>query len=83
MWTTFPVDADTATCLPSGEMAMWSARWPSTTKRHTIWRVSRLIATTSARLGLETIKSRPSLVEYMSSTYWSLPSPTACRIARK
>jgi hypothetical protein len=45
--------------------------------------VSRLIATTSAKDGRETIISLPSLEEYMSSTYWSWPSPIASRMARK
>ncbi len=62
---------------------MWSERWPATGKRHTISPVSRLIATTSAYDGRDTISSRPSLEVYMSSTYWSWPSPIASRMARK
>jgi hypothetical protein len=42
-----------------------------------------LIETTSAKLGLETIRCVPSLVLYMSSTNWSFPSPISIRIARK
>ncbi len=61
---------------------MWSERWPVIAKRQTISSVAMSIATTSARLGLETMSRRPSLVEYMSSTNWSLPSPTNWRIAR-
>ena len=52
--TTFAVDADTSRRVPSGEIAMWSARLPSTFVRQTISRVRRSIATTSARLGRET-----------------------------
>ena len=53
-WTLRAVDADTSRRRPSGEIAMWSARLPSTCTRQTILRVRRLIATTSARLGRET-----------------------------
>ncbi len=35
-----PVEAETATSLPSGETAMWSERWPVTWKRHLISPVS-------------------------------------------
>ena len=35
------------------------------------------------RLGREAIRRRPSLDVYMSSTYWSLPSPISSLIARK
>ncbi len=81
--TTLPVDALTTTRRPSGETAMWSERTPATGNRHTILLVRRLIATTSANDGREITTSRPSLEEYMSSTYWSCPSPIAARIARK
>lgn len=81
--TTFPVDALTTTVRPSGEIAMWSARTPSTAKRHTISWVRRSIATTSAKDGRDTISSRPSFEEYMSSTNWSWPSPMSVRMPRK
>jgi len=45
--------------------------------------VRRSISTTSANDGRETTSSRPSFEEYMSSTYWSWPSPISARIARK
>ena len=80
---TFAVDADTSRCLPSGEIAMWSARFPSTLVRQMIALVRRLIATTSARLGRDTYSTRPLCEENMSSTNWSCPSPTASRIPRK
>ena len=51
---TFAVEADTSRCLLSGEIAMWSARFPSTFVRQMIALVRRLIATTSARLGRDT-----------------------------
>ena len=63
-------------CRPARSPCGRSAGRPPRSARRS-GAVFRLIATTSARLGLETIKSRPSLVEYMSSTNWSLPSPTA------
>ena len=69
--TTFAVEADTSRCLPSGEMAMWSARFPSTFVRQMIALVRRLIATTSARLGRDTYSTRPLWDENMSSTNWS------------
>ena len=62
---------------------MWSERCPATANRQAISWVRRSIATTSAKEGRLTISSRPSLEEYMSSTYWLLPSPIASRIARK
>ena len=62
---------------------MWSERTPSTAKRHTIFCVLRLIATTSANEGREITTRLPSLEEYMSSTNWSCPSPISSRIARK
>lgn len=68
MCTTLPVEAETATRSPSGEIAMWSLRCPSTSKRQASSPVAMRIATTSARLGRETISSRPSPVVYMSST---------------
>ncbi len=80
---TLAVEAETSTCLPSGEIAMWSARFPSTFVRQMIWWVLRLIATTSARLGRDTYSTRPLCDENMSSTNWSWPSPTCSRIARK
>ncbi len=82
-WTTLPVEALTTTVSPSGEMAMWSERWPATAKRQTISWVSRLMATTSAYDGRDAISSVPSLEVYMSSTSWSCPSPMASRMARK
>ena len=48
------VDADTSMVLPSGEIAAWSARLPSTGVRHAIFPVATSIATTSAKLGRET-----------------------------
>lgn len=42
--------------------------------------VLRSMETTSAKLGRETTIDEPSGVEYMSSTYWSWPSPTLLRI---
>ena len=81
--TTLAVEAETSTCLPSGEIAMWSARFPSTFVRQMIFRVLRFSAITSARLGRETYRRRPLREENMSSTNWSCPSPTAWRIARK
>ena len=69
--------------LPLGDTAMWSERCPATGNRQTILWDRRLIATTSAKDGRETMRSRPSLEEYMSSTYWLLPSPMASRIAMK
>ena len=83
MWTTFPVDAEIATSLPSGEIAMWSERWPSTSKRQTILPLRMLIATTSLNEGRETIKRRPSFDAYMSSTYWLFPSPISRLIPMK
>ena len=50
---TFAVDADTSRRRPFFEMAMWSARLPSTLVRQRILPVLRLIATTSAKLGRE------------------------------
>ena len=83
MWTTLPVEAETATRLPSGEIAMWSERWPSTSKRHMILPVAISSEITSLKEGRETIRKRPSFVEYMSSTYWLFPSPISCWIAMK
>jgi hypothetical protein len=83
MWTTLPVEAETATSLPSGEIAMWSERCPSTSKRHTILPVRMLMPTTSLNDGRDTIRSRPSFDEYMSSTYWLLPSPISRLIPTK
>ena len=79
----FAVEADTRRCLPSGEIAMWSARLPSTLVRQMIFLLRRLNATTSARLGRETYSTRPLCEENMSSTNWSWPSPTASRMPRK
>ncbi len=65
---------------------MWSARWPAIWKRHVISPVfgpAMWSATTSLKLGRETTRSLPFGVEYMSSTSWSLPSPTSSRIAMK
>jgi len=53
-WTLRAVEAETSRRRPSGEIPMWSARFPSTGARQTICRVRRLIATTSARLGRDT-----------------------------
>ena len=39
--------------------------------------------TTSARLGRDAIRSRPSFDVYMSSTYWLFPSPISSAIATK
>jgi hypothetical protein len=50
----FAVESDTSRLLPSGEIAMWSARWPSIGKRQMIFWVLRLIPTTSAKLGRDT-----------------------------
>ncbi len=52
-WTLRAVDADTSSRDPSGEMPMWSDRWPSTGVRQTISFVLSEIATTSAKLGRE------------------------------
>ena len=51
--TTFAVDAETRSRLPFFEIAMWSARLPSTLVRQRILPVFRLMATTSAKLGRE------------------------------
>jgi hypothetical protein len=53
-WTLLAVESDTRICEPSGEIAMWSARWPSMGKRQTIFWVFRSIPTTSAKLGRDT-----------------------------
>src|SRR5918999_526316 len=81
--TLFAVESDTSRLSPSGEIAMWSERWPSIGKRQTICPVSRLIPTTSAKLGRDTYTNLPSCEVNMSSVYWSLPSPTPWRMARK
>ncbi len=79
----FAVESETSRVVPSGEIAMWSERCPSMGKRQTISPVLRLMPTTSAKLGRETYTKRPSCDVNMSSVNWSLPSPTACLIARK
>jgi hypothetical protein len=53
--TTFPVDADARTVRPSGEIAMWSDRQPSTWKPGDLPR-ARSTATTSLKLGLHTYR---------------------------
>jgi hypothetical protein len=53
-WTVLAVESDTSSRVPSGEMPMWSERWPSTGNRQTTSPVARSIPTTSARLGRET-----------------------------
>jgi hypothetical protein len=73
--TVFEVDADTATRVPSGDTAMWSARNPDTGNRHRSAPVRRSMETTSAKLGRDTTSALPSGVAYMSSTSWSCPSP--------
>jgi hypothetical protein len=77
------VEAETSSRRPSGEIAMWSERYPSIFTRQTIRPSRRLIATTSARLGRETKTRRPFLEVKASSTYWSWPSPTSWRMPRK
>jgi hypothetical protein len=67
MCTTFPVDADTATCLPSGDTAMWSERWPATGKRQAIFPDRMFRPTTSLKLGLEMTSRLPLREVYMSS----------------
>ena len=62
---------------------MWSARLPSTVVRQTIAPVFSRIATTSAKLGRDTYRKRPSSDVNASSTSWSWPSPTSWRMARK
>jgi hypothetical protein len=83
MCTTFPVEAETATRVPSGDRPMWSERWPSTTNRHAMLPLARSMPTTSRRLGRDTTRRRPPSALYMSSTNWSWPSPMATRMARK
>ena len=66
--TVLEVDADTATRVPSGDTAMWSARKPDTGNRHRRAPVRRSIDTTSAKLGRDATSALPSGVVYMSST---------------
>jgi hypothetical protein len=53
-WTLLAVESETSSLLPSGEVAMWSERWPSIGKRQTILPVAISMPTTSARLGRDT-----------------------------
>ena len=69
-WTLRAVDAETRSLRPFREIAMWSARLPSTGTRQTILSVFRSNATTSANDGRETYRKRPSGEVKESSTYW-------------
>jgi hypothetical protein len=63
----FAVESEIRRLVPSGEIAMWSERWPSIGKRQTTCRVRRLIPTTSAKLGRDTYTNLPSCEVNMSS----------------